>query len=72
MGDGWVNSGGLSVKHAAALAWQCTFRKQSRFFDGLCLLYYVFFYVSFLIQISTLCQQNRMFVNMLYFLKIAV
>ena len=39
---GWVNSGGLSVKHAGALAWQRPFRKQSSLSEGLLLLYFVF------------------------------
>ena len=34
IGTGWVNSGGLSVKHAAAFAWQRAFRKQSSLFEG--------------------------------------
>ena len=38
---GRVNSGGLSVKHAAALAWQHTFRKQSSLFEGLFYWYFV-------------------------------
>ena len=35
IGTGWVNSGGLSVKLPAALAWQCAFHKQSSLFEGL-------------------------------------
>ena len=41
-GTGWVNSGRLSVKHATALASQCTFRKQSSLFKGLFYLYIFF------------------------------
>ena len=41
-GTGWVNSGLLSVKHAAALVWQRTFHKQSNLFEGLFYLYVVF------------------------------
>ena len=36
------NSGGLSVKHAAALTWQHAFRKQSSLFEGLFYLAFVF------------------------------
>ena len=72
IGTGQVNSGGLSVKHAAALAWQRAFRKQSSLFEGLFYLYFVL-NVSFHFQNSTLlCRQNRIFVDMSYFLKIAV
>ena len=70
---GWVNIGGLSVKYAAALAWQHAFRKQSSLFEGLFYLYIFFSKVFFLFQNSTLlCWQNRIFVDMSYFLKIAV
>ena len=70
---GRVNSGGLRVKHAAALTWQHAFLKKSHRFEGLFLSIFCFLNVSFLFQISTLlCRQNRIFVDMSYFLKIAV
>ena len=43
IGIGQVNSGGLSVKHAAALAWQRAFCKQSSLFDG---LFYLFCFLN--------------------------
>ena len=42
IGTGRVNSGGLSIKPSAALAWQHAFRKQASLFEGLFLLYFVF------------------------------
>ena len=50
IGTSQVNSGGLSVKHAAALAWQRAFRKQSSIFEGLFLSLFCF-NVSFHFQI---------------------
>ena len=41
---GRVNSHGLSVKHAAALAWQRPFCKQSNLFEGFFLCIYPFFF----------------------------
>ena len=42
IGTGRVNSGGLSVKHAAALAWQCTFRNSQAFMKAY-FIYILFF-----------------------------
>ena len=60
IGTGQVNSGGLSVKHATALAWQRAFRTQSSLFEGLFYLYFVFLNVSFHFQNSTLlCRKKK-------------
>ena len=48
-------------------------RKVSSLFEGLLVSGSLFFYVSFLLRNSALlCEQNRIFVDMLYFLGIAV
>ena len=64
---GRVNGGGLSIKHATALAWQRAFRKQSSLFEGLFYLYNLFVNASFLFKNSTLCRQNRIFCRYVVF-----
>ena len=74
IGTGRVNSSGLimSVKHAAALAWQRAFRKQSSLFEVLFYLYFVFLMYPFFFKIvhyyddkteslSTKCLSNKVF-----------
>ena len=62
IGTGRINSGGLSVKHA-------TFEGFSRLSLSTCI--FCFLNVSFLFQnYTTLCPQNRIIVDMSYFLKL--
>ena len=67
IGTGRVYSGGLSVKHAAALAWQRAFDKQSSLLKAY-FIYILCFKCILFFQNSILCQQNRMS----YFPKTAV
>ena len=70
IGTGRVNSGGLSM---LLLSLDSALFANSQAFLKAYLSIFCFLNVSFLFQNSTLlCQQNRIFVDMLYFLKIAV
>ena len=67
-----VNSGELSVKHAADSLHSALFANSQAFWR-LILSIFCFLNVSFLFQNSTLlCRQNRIIVDMAYFLKIDV
>ena len=63
---GWVSSMPLHSLDSALFA------NKSSLFKGLFSTIFCFLNVSFLFQKSTLCRQNRIFVNMSYFLKVAV
>ena len=66
IGTGRVNSGWLSIKHAAALTCNA-FCKQSSLFEGLFYLYFVFLNESFLFQNSTLlCRQNNLYRHVVF------
>ena len=68
---GRVNSGWLSIKHAAALTCSA-FRKQSSLFEGLFYLYFVFKWKISFSKWYIMSTKQNLCRNMSYFLKIAV